>query len=93
MAKAASKKLAAQNAMMMRILTYGFLISNVIHLLIVFGPFRNKRLGIGWPLTKYIVTEGIAAILGISLAGMAKQGDDLGQHGLTACVVAQRCRE
>lgn len=84
MARAASKKLAAQNAVMVRMLTYGFLLSNMIYLLVVFGPFRNKTRPLGWPLALYLVTEGIAAALGITLVGMARHGDDLGQPGLTA---------
>lgn len=84
MAKAASKKQAAQNAMMVRILTYGFLVSNLVHLLIVFGPLRDGKTGLTWPLVKFISTEAVAAVLGVTLRGMARQGDDLGQPGLTS---------
>ena len=84
MAKAASKKQAAQNAMMVRILTYGFLITNTLHLFFIFGPFRNKTKSLFWPILKYAITEIIAGALGLTLRSMASQGDDLGQHGLTA---------
>lgn len=84
MAGAASKKQAAQNAVMVRILTYGFLISNTIHLFFVFGPFRSKTQSVSWNFVKYAVTEIVAGVLAVTLRGMARQGDDLGQHGLTA---------
>ncbi|PWN36607.1 uncharacterized protein FA14DRAFT_4611 [Meira miltonrushii] len=84
MARAASKKQAAQNAMMVRILTYGFLITNTLHLFFIFGPFRNKAKSLFWPIIKYAITELIAGALGLTLRSMASQGDDLGQHGLTA---------
>ncbi|UZJ57360.1 hypothetical protein CBS101457_006680 [Exobasidium rhododendri] len=83
MARAASKKQAAQNAQMVKILTYGFLLTNSIHLLFVFGLFRKSSGSFG-ALIKYIITEAIAACLAIVLRGMAKQGDDLGQAGLTS---------
>jgi pheromone shutdown protein TraB len=83
MARAASKKQAAQNARIIQILTYGFLITNLIHLLLVFGVFRKSSATFG-ALFKYVVTEGIAGALGLTLRGMAKQGDDLGQAGLTS---------
>lgn len=83
MARAASKKQAAQNAQMVKMLTYGFLLTNSIHLLLVFGLFRKSSGSFG-ALVKYIITEGIAGALALVLRGMAKQGDDLGQAGLTA---------
>lgn len=70
--------------MMVRVLTYGFLITNTLHLFFVFGPFRNRSQGLLWPFTKYLVTEAVAGALGLTLRGMARQGDDLGQHGLTS---------
>jgi hypothetical protein len=83
MARAASKKQAAQNAQMVKILTYGFLLSNSVHLLFVFGFFRKSSGSYG-ALIKYVFTEAIAAGLALVLRGMAKQGDDLGQAGLTS---------
>lgn len=83
MARAASKKQAAQNARIIQILTYGFLVTNFIHLLLVFGIFRKRSATFG-ALFKYVVTEGVAASLALVLRGMARQGDDLGQAGLTS---------
>lgn len=83
MARAASKKQAAQNAQMVQILTYGFLITNAIHLFLVFVVFRRSS-GTKGAFFKYLVTEGVAGTLGLMLKGMAKQGDDLAQAGLTS---------
>lgn len=83
MARAASKKQAAQNAQMLRILTYGFLVTNSVHLLLVFGLFRKTSASTG-AAVKYALTEAVAAGLAIGLRGMAKQGDDLSQSGLTS---------
>ena len=83
MARAASKKQAAQNAQMLRILTYGFLVTNSVHLLLVFGLFRKTSASTG-AVVKYALTEAVAAGLAIGLRGMAKQGDDLSQSGLTS---------
>lgn len=83
MARAASKKQAAQNAQIVKILMYGFLITNAVHLLFVFGLFR-KSSGTFGALIKYLFTEIIAGGLALVLRGMAKQGDDLSQAGLTS---------
>lgn len=88
MAKASSKKIAASNAASIRVLTYGFLLTNLIHLFFVFGPLQRYSGSYGYSLTsrvvKYAITEIIAGGLAVVLRGMARQGDDLAQEGLTA---------
>lgn len=88
MARASSKKIAASNASTIRVLTYGFLLTNVIHLLFVFGPLQRFSGSHGQTLAsrlfKFFATELVAGGLAVVLRGMARQGDDLAQEGLTA---------
>lgn len=59
----------------------GFLATNTVYLLVRFWLFRSsvsKRIVFG-----YIASEGIAVALWLTLQGMAGQGNDLQQSGLT----------
>lgn len=84
MAKGAQKRIAAGNASAVTTLTYGFLFSNTVHLLLNFWFWRSPATLHWLPVTAYLVTEAIAAGLGLQLVAMARAGDDLGQSGLTA---------
>lgn len=88
MAKGASKKITAQNATSMTLLLRGFLISNLIQIL-SFTPIlasqRYRHSGAyKWDIFKYILSEGVAAAIGLLMRDMASKGEDLNAEGLTA---------
>lgn len=64
-------------------LQYGFLLSNTLHLLLVFGLFRATQ-ATKWNIFRFAATEILALGLWYTLSGMARTGDDLAQGGLTA---------
>lgn len=84
MAKGAQKRIASGNASAVNTLAYGFVISNTVHLLFNFWLWRSPATMHWRPIALYVVTEVIAAALGLQLTSMARAGDDLSQSGLTA---------
>ena len=84
MAKGAQKRMAASNSRAVKTLTYGFFVSNMIHLLLGLWVWRPVAPSVWRYAILYIVTEAIAAGLGWQLVKMAQAGDDLRQSGLTA---------
>ncbi|PWN98073.1 hypothetical protein FA09DRAFT_329713 [Tilletiopsis washingtonensis] len=83
MAKASSKRIAASNAAAQRTLRAGFLVANAVHLLLVFGLRRRTR-ATKSAAAAYVGSEMLALGLWWTLVRMARDGDDLGQAGLTA---------
>ena len=82
-AKASSKRIAASNAAAQRTLRAGFLVANAVHLLLVFGLRRRTR-ATKSAVAAYAGSEALALGLWWTLVRMARDGDDLGQAGLTA---------
>jgi hypothetical protein len=82
-AKASSKRIAASNAAAQRTLRAGFLVANAVHLLLVFGLRRRTR-ATKSAAAAYVGSEMLALGLWWTLVRMARDGDDLGQAGLTA---------
>ncbi|SNX86885.1 uncharacterized protein MEPE_05594 [Melanopsichium pennsylvanicum] len=81
MARGSAKKTASGNIFLLTLLRNGFLATNSIYLLVRFYFFRSsvtKRTVFG-----YVASEAIAMVLWFTLQGMATQGNDLQQSGLT----------
>lgn len=87
MAKGAQKRVASANASALSTLSYGFLVSNTIHLVANFWLWRSPATTHWRPILLYVVTELVAGGLGLQLASMARAGDDLQLGGLTAYVL------
>lgn len=89
MAKGASKKISSNNASSLRLLLYGFVITNALQLLLLFTPLlsslRYRRSSTWtWDLVRYVLTEAVAAGIALVMRDMASKGEDLDAQGLTA---------
>ncbi|PWN23806.1 hypothetical protein BCV69DRAFT_10789 [Microstroma glucosiphilum] len=87
MAKGASKRISSQNASSLTLLFRGFLITNLLQILsltLLTPGYRRRSSSYKWDIIKYVLTEAIAAGLGLVMRDMAKKGDDLSAEGLTA---------
>ncbi|CAO1616132.1 unnamed protein product [Jaminaea pallidilutea] len=89
MAKGASKKISSNNASSLKLLLYGFVITNALQLLLLFTPLlsslRYRRSSTWtWDLVRYVLTEAVAAGIALVMRDMASKGEDLDAQGLTA---------
>ncbi|KAN0060506.1 hypothetical protein ACQY0O_007841 [Thecaphora frezii] len=82
MARNASKKTSTTNDATLRLLSLGFLLTNLYHVVVRFVLLRHRLTF--WHGFKYTATEGIAVLLWWQLSTMARQGHALDQPGLTA---------